>query len=590
MTALTAPAEPRHSSGGASGAVLPRRYARRATQMVDIPERVYRGSHYSDVFVKVWAKIAALDTDASFEHCNAHVTELAAFTGLSVRDVERALTEGRAPGPDGGEPEFATRRMTRKSGKGRTAIRQVRPVTTSERSLRIPVTMCDALTPRQLRAALLAAHAEADGHVFTAAELAGELFHHHGDNKGVPLTDRTARRLLKQLEELGWIGVGHRAGHQGRNTVTLHRHPLRPTPLLDAPAAATDSPGEQAPAGVPGTAPGPATEASADIHGGSGAVICGGSLAIKEYRPVPTDVVETKLGGGIRRRRGDRKWAADPVDNPVPDTFGRGGRVLRTDDEAAGSRPATGRPAYTGPALQLSPRIWRVLQPVRHELPAISPYLMRRIAREIGAQLDAPGGSEERLVDRLTRRYATTTTIRDIGRWLLGAALVRHGCGRPDCETGVIWETGADCETCAVTRQTAAARARRDAELAERARLLDEQREQRLREAEALEEEQRRADGRARAQLPEELGDEPLPRTAVFGPQRPEPVLPPARPLPPKKTYRQRDQASDEEILAAIAEHGPVVALHIYGHLRTLPLLHGHPHPETGSDRRTHAQ
>jgi hypothetical protein len=183
--------------------------------------------------------------------------------------------------------------------------------------------------------------------------------------------------------------------------------------------------------------------------------------------------------------------------------------------------------------------------------------VLRRIAREIGSQLDAPGGSEQRLSDRIARRYATTETIRDVGRWLLGAALVRHGCGRPDCETGVIWPTGTDCEICAVNRQVQRARAQRERELAARERQLQEERQQR--------------DGGARAQqLPEGL---------------------PVQPMPPKKTYRQRDAASDEEILATIAEHGPTIALHIYGHLRTMPLLPGLPHPsETGSDRRTHAQ
>ncbi|MEU0459727.1 hypothetical protein ABZ322_44000 [Streptomyces sp. NPDC006129] len=223
----------------------------------------------------------------------------------------------------------------------------------------------------------------------------------------------------------------------------------------------------------------------------------------------------------------------------------------------------------------MSPRVWRVLEPVRHELPALSPYVLRRIAREIGTQLDAPGGSEQRLIDRIARRYASTQTIRDVGRWLLGAALVRHGCGRLDCETGVIWPTGTDCEICAVNRQVQRARAQRDRELAARERQMKEQRQHR--EAE-----------RARAEHLHEPDDRAQPRASVLPPRA---ESPPAQPLPPKRTFRQRDAASDEEVLAAIAEHGPTVALHIYGHLRTLPLLRGLPHPsETGSDRRTHAQ
>jgi len=214
--------------------------------------------------------------------------------------------------------------------------------------------------------------------------------------------------------------------------------------------------------------------------------------------------------------------------------------VLRTDGEAAASSPAPGRPEYTGPALQLSPRIWRVLAPVHHELSALSPYVLRRVAREIGSQLDAYGGSEERLADRLTRRYASSKTIRDFGRWLLGAALVRRGCGDARCESGVIWDSGADCETCALNRQVERARTAQAAKVAERARLLEEQRQQRERAA--------------------------------------------ARTLPAKRTYRQRTRATDDEIRAAIAEHGPVVALHLYGHLRALPLLHGHQSAADGGE------
>lgn len=39
--------------------------------------------------------------------------------------------------------------------------------------------------------------------------------------------------------------------------------------------------------------------------------------------------------------------------------------------------------------------------------------------------------------------------IRAPGRWLLGVALPRWGCGYQDCEAGVLWSTGNDCEVCA---------------------------------------------------------------------------------------------------------------------------------------------
>ncbi|MFJ2717455.1 hypothetical protein [Streptomyces sp. NPDC087437] len=553
---------------------------------VKVPLRLVVGAQYPDAALSVYVKVAALALRP--EGCTAKVTTLAEYLGMSKSAVERGLRSLARPDSVDGITEVPTVRRTKSGGTGESAHRVTRPLTDGELWVRIPVRAAEALTPRLLRLYALLAYATARRIPVTAAELGQMLFHHTGKRAGESLGERQARRLVDDLAATGWLMVHRREGEQGRHAYETNDRPLHAVPApADAavPAAGAAALKDQAPGQLPLW-----DDETPVIHDGSGPDDLDGSLASKEDRQIDRQE-KTELGGGIRRRRGDRKWAANPVDNPVPDTFSRGGLVLRTDDETAGAGPATGRPAYTGPALQLSPRIWRVLEPVHHELPALSAFVLRKVAREIGAQLDAPGGSEERLLDRLTRRYATTTTIRDVGRWLLGAALVRHGCGRPDCETGVIWETGADCETCAVNRQTAAARARRDAELTVRARLLDEQREQRLREAEALEEQQRQAAGRARAQLLEELGDEPLPRAAVFGPRRPEPVLPPARPLPPKKTYRQRDAASDEEIVAAIAELGPAVALHIYGHLRTLPLLHGRPNSvETGSDRRTHAQ
>ncbi|MEU6012057.1 hypothetical protein [Streptomyces sp. NPDC047453] len=548
---------------------------------VKVPLRLVVGAQYPDAALSVYVKVKALALRP--EGCTAKVSTLAEYLGMSKSAVERGLRPLARPDSVDGLVEVPTVRRTKSGGTGQSAHRVTRPLTDGELWVRIPVRAAEALTPRLLRLYAFLAYATARRIPVTAAEL-GEMLHHHtGKRAGESLGERQARRLVDELAATGWLMVHRREGEQGRHAYETNDRPLHsvPAPAAAVPAAGAAALEDQAPGQLPLW-----DDEAPVIHDGSGADDLDGSLASKEDRRTGRPE-KTELGGGIRRRRGDRKWVAGPVDNSVPDTFAGPGLVLRTDDETATAGPAPGRPAYTGPALQLSPRIWRVLEPVRHELPAIGPYLLRRIAREIGTQLDAPGGSEERLIDRLTRRYATTTTVRDIGRWLLGAALVRHGCGRPDCETGVIWESGADCETCAVNRQTEAARARRDAELAARAQELDEQRQQRLREAEALEEQQRRAAGRARARLLEERRDEQLPAPSPAAVLE----LPPAQLLPPKKTYRQRDQASDEEILAAIAEHGPAVALHIYGHLRTLPLLHGRPNSlETGSDRRTHAQ
>lgn len=528
---------------------------------IKVPLRLVVGAQYPDAALSTYVKIAALALRP--EGCTAKVATLAEYLGMSKSAVERGLKTLRNPDPVDGITEVPTVRRTLPGGRGESAHRVTRPLTEGELWVRIPVRAAEALTPRLLRLYALLAYATARRIPVTAAEL-GEMLHHHtGDKAGQHLSEGQARRLVDELETTGWLTVHRREGARGRHAYETHRHPLHAVPASAAAEVLEDQAAEQLPLWE---------SESPVIHDGSGAGDHDGSLASKEDH-LTDRRDETTPVGVIRRRRGDRKWVACPVDNSLRDTFGRATLGLRPDDDTAGSGPAAGRPAYTG-VLQMSPRIWRVLEPVRHEFPAISPYVLRRIAREIGAQLDAPGGSEQRLTDRIARRYASTETIRDVGRWLLGAALVRHGCGLPDCETGVIWPTGTDCETCAVNRQVQRARAQREQELAVRERQLKEQRQQR--EA-----------SQARAQQLLEQGSAALPRPTAARPE----VEPPVQPLPPKRTYRQRDTASDEEILTAIAEHGSTVALHIYGHLRTLPLLRGRPHPsETGSDRRTHAQ
>ncbi|CUW29661.1 helix-turn-helix domain-containing protein [Streptomyces reticuli] len=539
---------------------------------VRVPLRLVVGSQYSDAALAVYVKVAALALRP--EGCTARVETLATYLGMSKSAVERALRLLTQPDPVDHLAEVTTTRRTKRGGTGDSAHRTTRPLADGELWVRIPVRAAEALTPRLLRLYALLAYATARRIPVTAAELAEMLHHHTGKQAGEHLGERQTRRLVDDLAATGWLTVHRREGTQGRHLYETHRHPLRTVP---AAPAEPDAPEAEQLALWDGPAP--------VSHDGSGPDLRDGSLASKEDHS--TDRHEkTQLGGGIRRRRGDRKWVARPVDNPVPDTVAGRDRVLRTDAETDGPGPATGRRTYTGPGLQLSPRVRRVLQPVRHELGGIRPFVLRRIARTIGQMLDAPGGSEDRLTDRLTRRYATTEQIRDMSRWILGAGLVRHGCGRPDCETGVIWPTGQDCETCAVNRQTAAARARREADLAAAEQRMAERRRERLLVLE--DQEPAACPTAARPQPQAEPSEQEPDGTAAAGAHR---VVPTSGPLPPKATYRQRDRASDDEIRAAIAEHGPAVALHIYGHLRTLPLLHGLTDPdETGTDRRTHAQ
>lgn len=513
---------------------------------VRVPLRLVAGSQYSDAALAVYVKIAALALRP--EGCTARVSTLATYLGMSKSAVERGLKQLRNPDPVDGIVEVPTIRRTASGGTGESAHRTVRPLDDAELWVRIPVRAAEAITPRLLRTYALLTYATARRIPVTTTELGEMLYHHSGVKAGEHLTEMSARRLVDELEGTGWLTVRRREGGQGRHAYETHRSPLRTAP---APAPVLEDEGPEQLALWEAGAP--------VIHDGSGPSDHDGSLASKEDHLGLTDSEETELGGGARRRRGDRKWVAAPVDNPpVPDTFRpdetrapRGNRPTPTPT----SKPTTDSPGYTGPELRWTERIHKSLAPVRHELDDVRRFVLRRVAREIGRQLD-DGITPERMAARIQARYRSVspTDIRDMGAWLLAVGIVRRGCEDLRCEDGVIWgadpddhEAGAACRTCFRQQETTAAWWQYARDLEAR---LQQMRAQRLQAA------------AADSQQP----DQPRPS----GPSV----------LPPKKTYRQREQASDEEILAAVATHGEAVALHLYGHLRTLPLLHGRPRGE----------
>jgi DNA-binding transcriptional ArsR family regulator len=265
------------------------------------------------------------------------------------------------------------------------------------------------------------------------------------------------------------------------------------------------------------------------IHDGSGPADHDGSLASKE--DLQTDRPENaQLVGGSRRRRGDRCRPAPGTGDLVPATFGPGtSRAPRGTHTPRPTTDTSGTPGpYTGPELRWTQRIHDALAPVRHELDGIRRYVLRQIAAVIGTELDAnPASSSGRIADRISRRLQPILRedIRDLGAWLLAVGLPHKGCGLDSCEDSRVWPTGEPCEICADNRRAERAQWARARELQAR---LDEL--------------------RARASAG-------------------------AATLPAKASYRERDRASDDQVRRAIAEHGPAGALHIYGHLRTGPLL-----------------
>ncbi|MEV7684514.1 hypothetical protein [Streptomyces bungoensis] len=368
-------------------------------QRVRVPLRVIVGA-YADATVSVYVKIAALDRRDT--GCEAGVTYLAGLLGLARSTVERALTQLMRPDPADDVVELTSHRRTHAGGTGQTAVRRIRATNhRREHGAWVPSRAAESLSPRQLRAYAALAYATAVGQDATLTELARVLRHRAGTKAGQPLDVRSVRRILRDLERLGWISVERRAGYRGRHHYTVHDEPLQ--------AALTADTGE-----------------------GSGGDLGEGSLASKEHHRTDSPE-EPPAGGSIRRRRDTGNSARATVENPL--------------------LPPSLRRPYTGPQLSLAPRIWRVLEPIKPLLAGLSPYVVREAAREIGRQLDA-GTDGQDLRDRLQFRFATTETIRDPGRWLLGAALRRPAprpsrCGLADCDDGVMRYTDAPCKACA---------------------------------------------------------------------------------------------------------------------------------------------
>ncbi|MCR8947197.1 hypothetical protein NW249_34490 [Streptomyces sp. OUCMDZ-4982] len=539
---LLAAAEPRRTRGGAGG-VRFNRPRRRSEQTVWVPESLYRGGEFCDEAVAVYVKVAALDARRSFpgarrdqDPCTARVTELAAMLGMSPSAVERGLTHLNRPGPDGTEPWVFTKQRTHRGGEGQSAKRYARLVPRDQAALEIPVRVAEALSPRRLRAWLHLARATAKGLPVTAAELAGELFHHTGKSAGEPLSEKTGRRLLDDLQAAGWITLDRRAGLRGRHTVTVNTSPLHPVPAPTGPAAPVED-GALFPVS---DLVGPSVT---DNHDGVGPDDHDGSLATEEDSSLTPDGRAGNLS--IRRRRDAGSYRTAPVDNVAGPTFqGAGHSEKRSNNSGGGT--------YRGPGLQLSPRVWQVLEPVRHELESISPYVLRRIGQEIGRQLSAGTGTE-RLTARLTARYSRLTAHGpaaehahrgDVGRWILGAGLVRHGCRLPSCESGTTWSTGERCHLCANIAATAQEIAAEEAAGA-----------------------QRRAVAEPRPEPPARPGP----------PVRWLPWPPPPEPGPEPPVPDEREQlraaATPEAVRQALLEHGAPAAIRLYGRALVLPHL-----------------
>ncbi|MER8220320.1 hypothetical protein ABTZ58_06930 [Streptomyces sp. NPDC094143] len=403
MPQLPAAAEPRHSSGGAGGAAR--------GQWVKYPLRVVTDAEaYAPADTNFYGKVKALSKG---RRATASMTKLAAYLGCSKSTVERAARRLGRPAPTDGVQELFTRRQThRVSGTGQTAERWCRDLERGEAYVWGPVRAADSLTGIEHRLYLgLRYSIVVKGHQPTLSELAQLLRHHGGEHAGRPLAEASVARLLDRLSGYGWISVDKRAGYRGRHLITVHDDPVQPA----TDPAATPDPGD-----------------------GSGPDLADGSLAYKEDQQL-NDPRNTDRRGpsAVGEVTVSVRPPVDTPGNPTPATFR--------------SAPRTACPPSAEP-LTLPPRVWAVLEPVRDLLPAVRPFVLRRIRDEVARQLDT-GVLPEDITDqlRLLRAWTPHEDLTDPGRWILGAALPAQPgpCGLTDCVRGFMRHTGAPCKACA---------------------------------------------------------------------------------------------------------------------------------------------
>ncbi|MFE7045735.1 hypothetical protein ACFU9X_41940 [Streptomyces atratus] len=422
-------------------------------QRVRVPMRLVWSAAYQDVALSVYVKVKALASRP--EGCQAKAATIASYLGLSKASAERGLTLLSHPAPDG-VVELRSQRRTHSGGTGESAVRMVRPMNPAESFVWVPVAAAEDLTPRQLRAYALIAYAQARGIALTEAELASGLRHYSGKKAGQALTVTAASAVVDEVEAVRWVTVQRRVGSQGRNLYIAHDIAPEARPAGACPVAG-GSPETAVDSGFEGAS-------SSQVGEGSGSPVDEGSLAYKESPKTdsPDDegalsspaVGEVPVGKGV-----------GPVENPVGGeptrTAASGGLALRADEnnqlspskpknEKRSSGGGSARSSYDGPQLSMSTQIYAVLEPVHWLLAQVNnPFVERKIAREVGRQL-AAGMDAERLHHRLTARFAKVmaSEIRDPGRWLLGVALPRWGCGHLDCESGVRWSNGERCVVC----------------------------------------------------------------------------------------------------------------------------------------------
>ncbi|MGZ2360964.1 hypothetical protein LRE75_30520 [Streptomyces sp. 372A] len=425
-------------------------------QRVKVPMRLVSSAAYPDVALSVYVKVKALG--ARPEGCEAKTATIASYLNMSKASVERGLKLLSRPAPDG-VIELRSERRTLPGGQGTSAVRTTRPMKRTESFVWLPVAAAEDLTPRQLRAFAVITFAEQMRIALTEGELAGHLRHHSGKKAGQPLTAAAAGVVVDELEAAKWATVQRRAGAQGRHLfVACDIVPAAGVGASEPVADAAPQPVQERPQEPVDSA---ADFSACSLVGeGSGLSVGEGSLTYKESPRTDSPDDERALFSSAVGEVPVVEAVENPADAKARTNAG-GGLALRANensqpvlskpnDEKRSNGGGSARPPYTGPQLAMSPHIYAVLKPVHWLLARVeNPFVERKIAREVGRQL-AGGMDAERLQYRLTVRFAKvmSSEICDPGRWLLGVALPRWGCGHLDCESGVRWSNGERCAVC----------------------------------------------------------------------------------------------------------------------------------------------
>lgn len=380
--------EPRHIRGGAGGAG--------SGQWANGPLRVVMDAgEYAPAGTNFHGKVEVLSHNRV---ATALVTKPADLLGWSKSAAERPARRLGRPAPPDGVREFFTKRQTPKiTGTGQTAQRWCPNLERGEPYVWASVRAADPLRglEHRLRLGLRYSGVVKSYHPILA-EFAQLLRHHGGEHAGHPLHEVGAARFLDRLENLGWISQDKRAGYHGRHLITVHDAPVRSV----------------------------AGEPTPDPGDGSGPDLGDGFPPYREDQEL-NDPRNTQERGPLLRGRDHGGWVTPPADNFLAAS-------------AASVTPTTFRPAIS----RCAPHARRTAS---HRQPAClgrprtrggSParglgLALRRIAREIGRQLDT-GMLAEDIHGQLTRLRAwTTEEISDSGGGSL-ALLCRKRPGRCD--------------------------------------------------------------------------------------------------------------------------------------------------------------